>query len=292
MNSQPVQLTGAVAAVTGGARGIGLATAEALSRAGARVAVGDLDLDLARASAQSLPGDARAFSLDVTRRESFERFLDEVEGSLGPLSILVNNAGLMCISRLVDEDDAVTARQIDVNLHGVILGMKLALPRMLAGGQGHLVNIASGAGKAAFAGGATYCATKHAVVGLSEAARAELKGTPVHMTVVLPGVVNTELTSGLPSVPGPRPVEPAEVAAAIVRALERPQFEVYVPRRLGRAIKVMAALPDPVKQVVRRMSKADAVLLGADPVARAAYLERTEPPPAVAAERPQPPQAA
>ena len=93
---------------------------------------------------------------------------------------------------------------------------------------GHIVNIASQAGKAGVPGGATYCATKHAVVGLSEAVRAELRGTGVEVSVVMPAVVNTELGSGLPDTPGVKKLEPEDVANEIVSALEVPEV-----RRLG-----------------------------------------------------------
>jgi NADP-dependent 3-hydroxy acid dehydrogenase YdfG len=279
MKPTPVQLRGAVAAVTGGARGIGRATAEALARAGARVAIGDLDADLARSAAEGLPGDAVGLELDVTSRASFESFLDETEAALGRLAVLVNNAGLMYIARLVEEDDALTARQVDVNLNGVLFGVKLAVPRMIEHGRGHVVNIASAAGKGGYAGAATYCATKHAVVGLTEALRGELTGTPVNLSLVMPGAVRTELTSGMPEVRGARPVEPEDVASAIVRAIERPRFEVFVPRSIGRASRLLAAMPDPLRQAVRRYAKADEVLFDADLRARAAYLARTTPVP-------------
>src|SRR5215212_3380135 len=127
MAREPRSLEGKVVAITGGARGIGRATAAALVRKGAKVAIGDLDLELAECTAAELGADTLALALDVTDRESFERFLDETEQRLGPLDVLVNNAGIMQLGRFVEETDAAAARQIDINLHGVIYGSKLAL---------------------------------------------------------------------------------------------------------------------------------------------------------------------
>ena len=135
----------------------------------------------------------------MTDRESFAAFLDEAEQQLGPLDVLVNNAGIMQIGRFIDEDDLTARRMVDINLHGVILGMKLALERMIPRDRGHIVNISSQAGKFGAPGGATYSATKHAVVGLTEAVRGELRLMDAHidLSYVMPFVVNTELGSGL-----------------------------------------------------------------------------------------------
>ena len=154
--------------------------------------------ELAEQTAAELGGDTIALELDVTRRDSFEGFLDQVEERLGSLDVLVNNAGIMPLGRFVDEDDATAQRMVDINVHGVMYGMKLALPRMERRGSGHIVNLASQAGKAGFPGGATYCGTKHFVVGVSEAVRAELRDTDIEISCVMPAVVNTELGSGLP----------------------------------------------------------------------------------------------
>ena len=165
-----------------------------------RVAIGDVDLEAARATAEELGPTAVALSLDVTERESFARFLDEAEAQLGPVDVLINNAGIMQIGRFIDEDDLTAQRMLDINVHGVILGMKLGLERMVPRGRGHIVNISSQAGKFGAPGGATYSATKHAVVGLTEAVRGELRlmgATDVQLSYVMPFVVNTELGGGL-----------------------------------------------------------------------------------------------
>jgi len=271
---EPRSLHGKVVAITGGARGIGKATAQALARKGARVAIGDLDAELAAETAQGLGSGAIGLELDVTKRSSFADFLAQVEERVGPLDVIVNNAGIMPIGPFVEEDDATAHRMVDINLHGVIYGTKLAMPGMIRRNAGHIVNIASQAGKAGLPGGATYCATKHAVVGLSEAVRAELNETEVEVSCVMPAVVNTELGSGLVDTRGVKKLEPEEVADAIVEALEFPRFDVFVPKSSAVINKVVSLLPRRGREAVARALNADKVLAGADAQSRAAYEDR------------------
>lgn len=274
MATHPRPLAGTVVAITGAARGIGRATAAALVARGARVALGDLDRDLVERTARELGGETVALALDVTDPASFARFLDEAEARLGPLDALVNNAGVMHVGPFVDEPDAVAVRQVEVNLLGVLVGSKLALRRFLARGRGHLVNVASSAGKVGIAGGATYSATKHAVVGLTDALRVELRGSGVETTVVMPTPVNTELAAGLQRGRGIGVIEPEQVAAAIVAALARPRHDVFVPRAIGPLAKVAATLPRGLAEWLGRLMRTDRILAGADRDARAAYERR------------------
>lgn len=267
-------LSGKVVAITGGARGIGRATAEALVSQGCRVAIGDLDATLAEETAAAVGGGTVALELDVTDRQSFASFLDEAERQIGPLDIVINNAGIMPIGRFAEETDATAHRMIDINLHGVILGTKLALERLEPRGRGHIVNIASQAGKGGLAGGATYCATKHAVVGLSEAVRAELDGTEIEMHCVMPAVVNTELGSGLKDLRGIKKLEASDVAEAIVEALQTGRFEVWVPRSSQAISTVMTLVPRRGREAIGRFLGADKVLAEPDKGVRAAYEER------------------
>jgi NADP-dependent 3-hydroxy acid dehydrogenase YdfG len=267
-------LRGKVVAITGGARGIGRATARALVLKGAAVAIGDLDRELAERTASELGGGTIALELDVTRRDSFEGFLDQVEERLGSLDVLVNNAGIMPLGKFVEEDDATAQRMVDINVHGVMYGMKLALPRMERRGTGHLVNIASQAGKNGFPGGATYCGTKHFVVGVSEAVRAELRGSGIEISCVMPAVVNTELGSGLAETRAIKVLQPEDVADAIVDALERPRFDVWVPRESVGIYKLMTLLPRGGRERIGRLLKADKVLADADVGVRASYEDR------------------
>jgi NADP-dependent 3-hydroxy acid dehydrogenase YdfG len=274
MAREPRSLQGKVVAITGGARGIGKATARALVRKGARVAIGDLDRSLAEQTAAELGSDTLALELDVTDRDSFEGFLDQVEERLGSLDVLINNAGIMPIGPFVEESDRTARMMVDINVHGVLYGMKLALPRMERRGTGHIVNIASQAGKGGLPGGATYCGTKHFVVGVSEAVRAELRDTRIEVSCVMPAVVNTELGSGLPETRAIKKLEPEQVADAIVAALERPKFDVWVPRESVGIYKVLQLLPRGGREWVGRKLNADKVLAAPDKQARAAYEDR------------------
>src|ERR1700754_762074 len=233
MSKTPRSLSGKVAVVTGGARGIGQALARAPAREGFVVATGALDAAAAEAAAAELANGSIGLPLDVTDRAVFTAFLDEVEQRLGPIDILVNNAGIMHVTRLEDESDASISRQVEINLRAVIHGTQEAMKRMRPRATGHIVNIASLAGRAGAPGLATYCATKHAVVGLSEAVRAELRGTGVEVTVVMPGFAKTELASGVPDLRGVPRVTPEQIAAFTIDALQRPRFDVWAPKRLA-----------------------------------------------------------
>ena len=285
-------LAGKVVAITGGARGIGRTTAAALIAQGARVAIGDIDAPLAEQTASELGSGTVGLPLDVTNRESFDGFLSEVENRLGPLDVVINNAGIMPIGPFVDETDATAQRMVDINLHGVIHGSKLALERFMPRGRGHLVNIASVAGKGGFPGGATYCATKHAVVGLSEAIRAEMRKTGIDVSIVMPVVVNTELGAGLQKSRGIKVVEPEDVANAIVEALQSGRVDVYVPRQVGVLMKLAQVLPRSVADFVTKVLKGDQVLVNPDHLLREAYEKRTADRPELAAAPPAAPVAA
>jgi NAD(P)-dependent dehydrogenase (short-subunit alcohol dehydrogenase family) len=267
MAKVPRSLAGQVVAITGGARGIGRATAVALISRGARVAIGDIDATLAAHTAEQLGSGTVGLPLDVTNRESFAAFLTEVENRLGPLDVLINNAGIMPIGPFVQESDATATRLVDINLHGVIFGSKLALDRFTSRGHGHLVNIASIVGKTGSPHLATYVATKHAVVGLTEALRLELAGTGIGLTVVMPVGVNTELYSGVQALRGMKTPEPEDVAEAIVEALQTGRYEVYVPKRISGIARMQALLPH---RAMDALGKA----LGADTVTRADFSQR------------------
>src|SRR3954468_16594656 len=265
-------LTGRVVAITGGGRGIGRATALALAREGARVAVGDLDQQAAERVAAEVGGVGLA--LDVTDHAGFTAFLDEVEQRLGPVDVLVNNAGIMPVAPLVEESSESIARQLEINLHAVIHGTQEAMRRMVPRRTGHIVQLASLAGRTGLPQLATYCATKHGVVGLSDAVAVELRGTGVEVSVVMPGIVKTELATGLADARGVKTLVPEEVADAIVATLRTPRFEVFVPRSPGPLVQIGAVLPRRLRLAFARALKADQATANTDRGARAAYEAR------------------
>jgi NADP-dependent 3-hydroxy acid dehydrogenase YdfG len=292
MAKQPRILAGETAAITGAARGIGRVTAETLVGQGMRVAIGDVDFEAAQQTARELGPSTVALALDVTDRASFSAFLDGAEEQIGPVGVLVNNAGIMPLGPFLQEDDATAQRILDINVHGVILGMKLALPRMLGRGRGHVLNMASQAGKYGFPGGATYCASKAAVINLSRAVRKELRGSGVEISVISPVAVNTELGLGLsePRQRQFRKIEPQQVADAILETLRLPRFDVHVPKQLSVSERVSALLPIALQDGLARASRADAVLSQVDGAARSGYelrAARSEPGLNAAPEQPQ-----
>lgn len=265
----PIKLAGATVAITGGARGIGLATAKAFAAKGAHVFIGDLDGDLAATAAEEFGG--RGFGLDVRSRESFGQFLEAIDT---PLTVLVNNAGIMPAGRFVDEDDAVIDAIIDINTKGVLIGSKLALPGMLDRHLGHIVNVSSYLGKLPAAGLATYCASKYAVVGFSEALRDELAGSGVTVSVVLPSAVRTELTAGV-QLGGLLPtVDPEDIANSVVATCGHRRAVVAVPAWMRAYEATAATIPDAVVGAVRGRLTRERVLRGLNNDARSVYEKR------------------
>jgi NAD(P)-dependent dehydrogenase (short-subunit alcohol dehydrogenase family) len=268
------QLNGKVVAITGGARGIGKATAKALVGKGCRVAIGDLDASLAAQAAAELGGGSVGLALDVSDRGSFAHFLDEAERQLGPVDVVINNAGVMPVTPFVEESDASIKRQLDINLYGVIVGTQLAIERMRPRRSGHVVNVASSAGKAGVPGIATYSATKHAVVGLTEAVRGEHQEDDIDFSYVMPITVNTQLIEGVKDQRGLKRVEPEDVAAEIVDALETGKVDVYVPKQLRATVMMGGILPRKAREAVGRLMGVDKVMTEIDPQARRSYEER------------------
>ncbi|MFI0483055.1 SDR family oxidoreductase [Actinomadura sp. 9N215] len=256
-------------AITGAARGIGLATARALKAKGATVVIGDIDEAAVAEAAESLGVTGRP--LDVTSRAAFAAFLDAAEESAGPLDVVINNAGIMPIGPVTDESDADARRCLDINVHGVMLGTKLALDRMLPRGRGHVINMASLAGVTYTPGLALYNASKAAVIAFTEATRLEVRGRGVQVSAVLPTFTNTELIAGTRSPRGQRNCEPEEIAAAVVELIGRPRPQVVVPKRLGRQVRLGTLFPDRLRQAIARRYGLDTIFLDFDPDARKAY---------------------
>ncbi|WP_428339413.1 SDR family oxidoreductase [Mycobacterium sp.] len=240
-----------VVAITGGARGIGLATATVLHGLGAKVAIGDIDRSAVKEATNDV-GLEFARRLDVTHRRSFTEFLDTVEERLGTVDVLVNNAGVIAVGSAVDEADAATQRLLNVNVYGVILGTKLAAQRMLPRGHGHIINIASLGSLLPTEGIATYCATKHAVLGYTDTVRMENRGSGVHFSAIMPTLTNTEMITGIGHAKGFKNAEPNDVAQAIARVIARPKPRVLVPRAIGATVTGQRLMPLRVSEALGR----------------------------------------
>jgi hypothetical protein len=271
-----IGLDGLHVAVTGAAGGIGTATVAALVAAGARVSAGDLTVEAAERAALEAagrgPGDAAGLPLDVTDRASYLAFLSAAHDRFGPLDVLVGNAGVMWVGPFAAEPEAAVRRQLEVNLHGVIRGAQLAVPGMVERGRGQLITVASVASRVAPAGEATYSATKHAVLGYCTALRAELRATGVHVSVIMPTVVETELAAGTTH-GRVRRLRPADVAAAVVATIRRPRPEVYVPGSVAALVRLRDALPSRVREAMVRAMVPDQIA-ATDPATRTAYHKR------------------
>lgn len=245
-----IALKDAIVCVTGGGRGIGKATAEALAAAGAIVVIGDLDLDVAQQTAAAIGGRAVALALDVGDPDSFERFIAEAE-RLGPIDLLVNNAGIMRTGSFCEQRLDTQHREIAINLGGVVTGMRLVLPGMLARNRGHIVNVASMAGKISVPGAAVYTATKFGVTALSRAVRSEIAGTAVTVSTILPAAVRTELTAGL-DINGVPTTAPETVAREIVASCRHGRPEITIPKGLGLIGAVEQGLPEGLGEWIKR----------------------------------------
>ena len=243
MARQQRSLAGKLVVITGAARGIGYATATALVAEGARVVIADLDQNLAEQAAADLGGGTVGVHVDVTDHVGFTALLDRVESEHGPIDVLINNAGIMPLVAFEDETEESLARQIAVNFSAQWYGTQDAIRRMKPRRRGHIVNVASMAGVVPTPGAATYCATKHAVVGLTESVYWELRGTGIDIGYVLPTLVNTELAAGVRRSRAARIIEPDDVAREIVKALKRPKVAIFVPPSMGAVTRWTGLLP-------------------------------------------------
>lgn len=266
-----IDLEQAVVVVTGGGRGIGLATARAFAGHGATVCIGDLDKDTATVAATEL--GCIGSKLDVTDRASYQGFVNEVLQRFGRIDVLVNNAGIMPLGSFLDEPDSISRATLDVNIWGLIHGMRLVLPDMVARGSGHVVNVASMAGRIPFPGMAVYNASKFAAVGLTMSVRRELRSTGVTVSAVLPSAVRTELASGV-QLGGTLPtVNPEDVAAAVIRTCHTQKAATVVPGWLAGWDLLAAVVPEPLLALGLRLAGDDRGV-HTDAAARAAYERR------------------
>lgn len=192
-------IEGKVIAITGASSGIGEAAARLLARRGAHVVLGARRTDRLEALTRAITaegGSARYRKLDVTRLEDMEAFITSARTELGRVDVILNNAGVMPLSKLealkVDEWN----RMIDVNIRGVLHGIAAGLPVMKQQGRGQFINVSSIGGHAVSPTAAVYCATKYAVMAISEGLRQEVGGD-IRVTVISPGVTESELAESI-----------------------------------------------------------------------------------------------
>lgn len=247
-----MEIAGSTALVTGAASGIGLAIAKALHAQGARVAVADIDREAATRAAAELGDQALALGFDVADRGAWTAARETIETTLGPVSILINNAGIgPSLDPLDASDPAHFDRMIAIKVTGTFNGIHCFVPGMRARRRGHVVNTASMAGLIASARLGPYTASKFAVVGMSEVLRAELEDAGIGVSVLCPGRVSTNLGSerrartGAPAISGG--IDPAIVGALVIDAIRNNRAYIvthgeYRSVVSDRAERILAAL--------------------------------------------------
>lgn len=222
------QLNDKTIVITGASSGIGEATARELAQAGANLFLGARRTDRLSALAQELGERAGWCALDVTDAASFDAFTDTAEKRFGRIDALVNNAGVMPLSPLASLKRDEWKRMIDVNINGVLNGIASVLPRFIAQGDGHVINVASIAAHLVVPTAAVYCGTKHAVKAITEGLR--LEHDEIRATLISPGVVATELGHDIsdPALAADliewrkKSLTPDAIARAVRFALEQP----------------------------------------------------------------------
>lgn len=224
---------GELALVTGAAMGMGREITAQLLDAGCRVAMVDINAAALENACCSLAerGECRTFACDIADREEVQQLRRAVQETMGTVTLLVNNAGIVRAGSLLDlEDDAIEA-MIRVNLTAQFWTCKAFLPGMRQAGRGHIVNMASAGGLLAIPALTAYCASKFGVVGFSDALRQELKKErlPIGVTCVCPNTVNTGMFEGARVVKGTRLLRPEGVAAIVIEAIQRNRAMVGVP---------------------------------------------------------------
>ncbi len=234
--------------VTGAGKGIGAAIARLCVEAGHRVIAVDIDIEALFRLREGLPCIETAV-LDVRDLTAWKKVVDDAEKQGGPIDVLINNAGI-CLPGPCDqvsaEDDRLT---VEVNLIGVMNGVRTILPRFLARQRGHVINVASMAAFAPAPELATYCATKHAVRAYTHSCALDHRHAPIHWTVVCPNAVETPMLESMRKrragvvVFTEKPMAPEKVAAAIVDAVRDPRSEILVPNARGKLIRFIGLFP-------------------------------------------------
>ncbi|MBM7365780.1 SDR family oxidoreductase [Gordonia hydrophobica] len=264
-------VAGKVVAITGGARGIGLEIATELLDAGASVAIGDIDVDAVEKAAADL--GIEGIALDVTDRQSLDDFLDAVEERVGPVDVLVNNAGIMPVGPFLDYRESLIRATLNIDLLGVILGSQAAAARMVVRGHGQILNISSVAGRLPTPGLTVYNAAKAGVIEFSEALDSELAGRGVRVSTVMPTFTNTGLIDGLATNAMVTSVDTDVIAREVLASIAEVRVRVAAPRSMG-WVNLYPVLPQSIKRALLRTTKTGEIFLNPDSESRSDYSRR------------------
>jgi short-subunit dehydrogenase len=260
------ELRGTNAVVTGASRGIGVYIAKALAEEGVNLSLAarsEAELDQVRSEIEAMGVTAIATVCDVADADDRARLIERTQTDLGPIDILVNNAGIERVRRFTDANPSDFTDTLAVNLEAPILLTHAVVPGMLERGRGHVVNIASGAGKVGVPYGTSYCASKHGLVGFTHALRAEYHRSPVGFSVVCPGFVTDAGMYDRWAVQGIRAPriagssKPEKVASVTIGCIKKDRAEVIVNTPPVRPLVVLAnVLPGIVPTLLRRLGYA------------------------------------
>jgi len=255
-----MEIAGATALVTGASSGIGASVARALVGAGARVALVARRLERLEALAAELPAErAAAFGCDVRDPAAIARTVGAIVERLGPVDLLVNNAGVGRYLSFLESGPEDVAAIFETNLHAALHFTRAVLPEMVHRRRGHVVNVASIAGRIGSRNHTIYCASKFALAGFSESLGLELEGSGVGVTLVNPGIIATPFFdhasfATFPAGARARAIPPERVASAIVRAVRRNVPEVTVPPSYAVGTLLKTAAPGFFRRLMRRFA--------------------------------------
>lgn len=227
------QLDGKVAVVTGAAMGIGKLIAQDLLREGCRVAMVDINQNTLKQAHREIPNNAKAaiYTCDISDKAAVTDLAENIRADLGPVSILINNAGIVKAGELLDLEDEIIRKTIDVNLTAMFWTTKAFLPEMISRNEGHIVNMASAGGILAIPNLSAYCASKFGVIGFTDAIRQEMKKKKrnIGLTFVCPNTVGTGMFNGAKMVTGTRLLQPQIVSKKVIKAIKKNKSMLAIP---------------------------------------------------------------
>lgn len=254
-----MQLKDKTVLITGAARGIGQAIAVELGKSGVNILGVDLELRALEETAtvvRSFGGRFDGFACDVSDEKAARTLIVKAEKKNRGLDILVNNAGVLPSGPFAENDFDVWRRTLEINLNAAMILTHAVLPRFIRLNSGHIVNIASIAGKFGTEGVVAYAAAKHGVVGFSSALRAELRDTNIGVSWICPSLVATRLTEGVSYTFLTPLVQPEDVARAVRKAIEKNAGEIFVPKRVRFVVSILPCLFPKIASWILKRSKA------------------------------------
>lgn len=243
-----------VIVITGASQGIGRAAAKALAARGAKIGLVARSESALLETLQEIHHQGTIYVADVCQPDALKQAFHHIEHQLGPIDILINCAGIGALGHFNETDISTFEQLMQVNFFGTLYAMKAILPSMLARGQGHIINIASIAGRIAAPLESAYSASKFAVIGLSEAIAMEVANQGVSVSIVNPGPVDTNffLNRKKPyALKSPRPISPEQVANKIIVTIKHQPFEQFAPKWLRWAYTIRVMLPALYKKGLR-----------------------------------------